>query len=75
MEVSGLLGWQKERFQGGLKLSQKKENNEFVPVLTYIKLLWISCNCFFTQSSFSACLKDYRYLMFSLKQDDKYNYL
>lgn len=41
-----------------------------MPVLSYIKLLWISCNCFFVQSSFSACLKDYRYLMFAWSETE-----
>lgn len=47
---------------GVLKVGTEKENNAFVPGSSYIKPLWTSCNCLFTQSFFPACLKDYKYL-------------
>lgn len=56
---------------GGFKSCHKKKgNNEFVPVLSYVKLLWISCNCFFIQSSLFSCLKGYRYLMFAWSETE-----
>lgn len=45
-----------------LKVGTEKENNAFVAVSSYIKPLWTSCNCFFIQFFFPACLKYYKYL-------------